>query len=517
MDTLKAPCSNPMIRKLLLVAWLALASVAVPAAEPADAPPATRKLSLGDCFQLALEHNLNLQIERHNNRIQGIQLAGSYGVYDPLFRFNARKDHLDSPDIFNPRKVSGDIQYDIDTVTYGAGIGGKLPTGGFYDLSGMLTRWKDFSDFGGLVPPIRTNEYGFTTMLTLSQPLLKNFWIDADRLVIQVNKKNLKISELALLKTIMNTIGNVESAYYDAISASEALRIQRATYEKTRKLLGDVQARIQAGTMPALEEKLLDYDVASLAEDVVSAERADGDAQASLRNLLTEDLKDWVGARLEVTDKLPEVEEQFNQIESWRDAMTKRPEVLQMQLNLEKQDIALRYDRNQLYPSLDISGTYGLNAVQPGLENTVTRIERASHSVYGYGAIFTIPLGNRTARSKYKVDQEGRKQAVLQMKQLEMQILTDVENSGRQLTTTWRRIEPAKRARDLAEQVLQSEEGKILLQQTTSFNVVEARRRLTTAQLGALHAAVDYNKARLQVAQSQGEILERNAIAVNFK
>ena len=103
------------------------------------------------------------------------------------------------------------------------------------------------------------------------------------------------------------------------------------------------------------------------------------------------------------------------------------------------------------------------------------------------------------------------------MKQLEMQILTDVENSGRQLTSTWRRIEPAKRARALAEQVLESEESKILLQQTSSFTVVEARRRLTSARLGVLHATVGYNKARIQVTQSQGEILERNAIAVNFK
>lgn len=516
MDTLKATCTNSRLRTLLCVCF-ALAALALPAAE-APTPQATvRKLSLSDCFHMALEHNLNLQIERHNSKIQSLQLSGSYGVYDPLLRFGARKDHLDSPDIFNPKKVVGDIQYDLDTSVFGAGIGGKLPTGGFYDLSGNLTRWKDFSDFGGLVPPIRTNEYGFTTLLSMTQPLLKNFWIDTDRLVIQVNKKNLKISELALLKTIMSTIANVEGAYYDAISASETLKVQRGTYEKTLKLLQDVRSRIQAGTMPAVEEKLLDYDVVSITEDVVSAERANGDAQASLRNLLTEELKDWVGTTIDASTPLPEIEEQFNQIESWRDAMTKRPEILQMQLNLEKQDIALRYDRNQLYPSLDISGTYGLNAVQPGLDSTIGRIERANHSVYGYGAILTIPLGNRTARGKYKVDQEGRKQAVLQMKQLEMQILTDVENSGRQLSATWRRIEPAKRARALAEQVLQSEESKILLQQATSFTVVEARRRLTSAQLGVLHATVDYNKARIQMTQSQGEILERNAIAVNFK
>ena len=129
----------------------------------------------------------------------------------------------------------------------------------------------------------------------------------------------------------------------------------------------------------------------------------------------------------------------------------------------------------------------------------------------------SVPLGNRANRNKLKADQEVRRQTLLRIKQVEMHILTEVEHAGRQLGASFRRISPSKQARDMAEQVLRSEEAKILLVQSSSFAVVEARRRLTNSQLSALRSVVDYNKARAQLSLSQGKILERNSIDVNFK
>lgn len=519
MDTLKAPSLSLAIRIVGCV-MTALCGLQCSAADSS-----VRTLSLNDCFQRALQHNLDLQIERHQAVIQEAQLRGSLGAYDPTFRFGALKSRLDAPGQFDSKKGPGrgDNQYELDSDILSAGIGGLLPTGTRYDVGTEMTRWRNKTDlrldpaFSGILDEHRTNEFGLRTYMSLSQPLLKNFWIDGERLAIQVNRKNLKISELSLLKKIMTVVGDVQGAYLEATFAQEALRIQQQSYESSKKLLSDVHTRIQAGALPPLEEKMYQFHFLNMSADVVSAEKNSWEAQAALRNLITDDLKEWVGTSLDLTDPLTEIEEQFNQVECWRDAMTKRPEVLQMHLDLEKQDIVLRYDRNQLFPSLDLVGSYGFNGIDPSLANAGSQVSRGDHGSYSYGVTMSVPIGNRNSRSKYRADQETRKQMLLRVKQAEMQILTEVENAGRQMSASYRRIDPSKKARDMAEQVLKSEESKILLVQTTSPVVVEARRRLTANQLSSFRAIVDYNKARAQLALSQGEILERNGISVNFK
>src|SRR5690242_3123944 len=47
------------------------------------APRKTRVVTLADCIQLALEHNLDIQIQRYNPIISQYDLNGSYGVYEP--------------------------------------------------------------------------------------------------------------------------------------------------------------------------------------------------------------------------------------------------------------------------------------------------------------------------------------------------------------------------------------------------------------------------------------------------
>ena len=45
--------------------------------------------------------------------------------------------------------------------------------------------------------------------------------------------------------------------------------------------------------------------------------------------------------------------------ESWRKGLTLRPDLLQSRVDLERRDIILRYQKNQIFPQLDLVGSYG--------------------------------------------------------------------------------------------------------------------------------------------------------------
>ncbi|MBM3846279.1 MAG: TolC family protein [Verrucomicrobia bacterium] len=491
-------------------------------ADSASPQAELRPLNLPDCLKLALEHNLDLQIERKNTKIVEAALYGSYGAYDPAFRLGVSQSREDVPsrlDVSKNTPTLGAPHEKYDTTLLNGGIVGKLPSGGTYDIGTSYSRTKAWSDLNTFVFAdfYRTNNYIGGTALNLSQPLLRNFWIDSDRLQIQVNKKQLKVTDMAVLSRIMLVVHDVLRAYADLLHVQESVAVWEDAHNHALRLLKDVKSRIQAGTLPALEERLFAFAVESLQADLDQARQMLQPAQSALRNLISSDLQDWIHAAPVAQGTLSDVEEHFNQVEAWREAMTRRPEIRQMQLDLEKRDIVLRYSRNQLYPSLDLVGSLGLSGISSSVGNAYDKVANGSHSSYSYGAVMNVPLSNRSARGALRAARETKEQALLQLKKLEMDILTGVETAGRAMVSSYKQINSRRQAIQFAQQVVESEEAKIRLAQTSSFNATEARKRLTGAKLAHLKALLDYNQARTANSYSQGKILDQQSISVDFK
>lgn len=141
----------------------------------------SRPLSLEDCFEIALQDNLTVQIERVNPELSLYDLRVSEGAYDPNFFFSYRQFHRQEPGRFDP--TIGNIPgSSSDTDNFSTGISGILPTG---------TRYS----FQTSVSETEVNNAGFTfnqfsgnaAFSQLRQPLLKDFWIDGSRLNIKLS------------------------------------------------------------------------------------------------------------------------------------------------------------------------------------------------------------------------------------------------------------------------------------------------------------------------------------------
>ena len=52
----------------------------------------------------------------------------------------------------------------------------------------------------------------------------------------------------------------------------------------------------------------------------------------------------------------------FDRQISWSKGLTDRPDLLQAKLDVERQGITIKYNYNQLFPELDVVGSYGHGA-----------------------------------------------------------------------------------------------------------------------------------------------------------
>ena len=105
----------------------------------------------------------------------------------------------------------------------------------------------------------------------------------------------------------------------------------------------------------------------------------------------------------------------------------------------------------------------------------------------------------------------------LQFRQLEQNILVQIENAIATAQTSFERVDATRQARLYAQAALEAEQKKLENGKSTSFFVLQLQRDLTAARSEEIRAVADYNKALTQLAQSEGSTLERRRIDVNVK
>lgn len=470
----------------------------------------TRLLTLDECIKLAIEHNLDIQIQEVNPIVSQYALNVSYGVYEPVGNFTAQRSYFDNPGGVDPqgREVPATIR---NGYSYTPEVKGSLPTGLTYDLNGPLTR---SSLLNGTNPATWVTQ----PIITLNQPLLKNFWIDKNRLMIQLNKAALKISEAALDLQVMTSVTQVKTAYFNLLYGRDNVKANETAYKLAQQLVAENLKRVEVGTLAPLDEKQSESQAAASLATLQSAEFQLGGFENTLKNLITDHYSDWADVTIIPAEELMAVPQALDRQESWRKAVTTRPDLIEAKLKIEQQNVTLKYDFNQIFPELDVTGSYGRNANQDTFGNALDEIRQGSHSDFTYGGFVSVPLGgNYAGRNQYKSDKATLKQYLLQLKQTEQNILIAVDNDVGNIQSIMQQVNSTRDARIYAQEALDAERKKLENGKSTSFVVLQLITNLTTARVAEIQALANYNIAIAQLALDEGSTLEVNHIQLNVR
>lgn len=491
----------------------AISLAAVPLAGQSETK--LRTVTLEDCIQEAFENNLDIKIVRYLPELAELTLAGSYGAYDPNYGFNFGANKRTSPGQVNFQQGTTSLPSVSWRETYGMGLDGLLPTGATYRLFGDVggNRQKGFD--------VRANEYFFAPPqypgnagIELSQPLLRNLWIDQPRWAISLNKKTIVQEQQGVRSILIDIATQVQTTYYTMAAARESIAVQTKAVELAERLLMENRKRVEVGAMAPLESQQAEAQLATSRADLISAQATFGQAQNTLRRLLTTDYSDQADVILEPSEKFTPQPYPFNRQESWTRGLTMRPDIIQSQLELEKQNVTIRFRRNQMFPQLDLTGTFGVSANSLEVGNSLNDLSNTEFKNYGVGARLNIPLGNRSARSALKTAKVEKERLILRHKQLEQSAMLAIDNSILVAQTAYERIQATKEARVFAEAALDAEQKKLENGKSTTFEVLRLQRDLTSARSQEVNALLDYFSAMASLFQDEGSTLERLGVRV---
>ena len=498
----------------LLGMSLVLAGTCVAALAQTNASE-SRKLSLDDCIQSALEKNLDMRIARYNPPQSLADLQAAYAGYNPNFSLSGAHSFSKSGGGFDSTLGIPTFATTADQNTFSSGLNGLAPWGLNYTLLGNLQE-----SYGNAGPNAPFDNATGSAGIRLNQPLLKNFWIDQTRFNIKVAKNRVKYTELGFQQTIMNLVTSVEQSYYDLIYARENVLVQQKAVELATQLMIENKKRVEVGALAPLDQKQAEAQAASSRATLIAAQGALVMQQNAMKQLITDDFTAMEPVELQPTAPLTAPVRVFDRQISWSKGLSERPDLRQAKLDVERQGITLKYTYNQLFPELDATGGYGLGASGTDvgdLRDAMNGIVRGNRPTHSYGALLTFPVGNTGARANYRKSKLAMEQYVLTLKKLEQTIIITIDNDITQAKSSYQQVAATRAAREYAADALAAEQKKLENGKSTTYTVLQMQRDLTTARGNEIQALAAYNKALAQLSLDEGTTLERLSINVEVK
>ena len=484
----------------------AAVTVATAAETNAVAP---RAMALQDCIQSALQHNFDVQIERYNPQISLYNLNAAYAGFDPTFNISGQHKYNVQPSGgFNQFSTNAIPARITDADSFTSGLGGTLPEGLQYNFTGNIADTTSTAN-----PESTAGSIG----VQLTQPLLKDFWIDSTRLNIRVAKNRLKFSEQGMRQQIITSVTAVANAYYELIYAQQNVKVQQEALDLSQTQLDQDKQRMQIGTLAQLSVQQDEAQVAQNQANLITAQSTLETDQNTLKNLITDDYVKWHDTDIQPTETLAAPLQLFDLQDSWSKGMTQRPDLLEARLNVEQEGIQLKFYQNQLFPQLDLIGTYGYNGASKEYSGTIDQWNQGNAPFFSYGAQLSVPLSNVGPRNQYKSSKATLQQVVLQLKQFEQNVMVQIDNAVKQAQSAYQSVDATKQARIYAEAALDAEQKTYAVGKATTFDVLQLQNNLTSARGQEIRSLANYEEALANLDAQEGSTLEKNNINLEGK
>jgi outer membrane protein len=382
-------------------------------------------LSVSDAIALALENNLDIELERYEfplaqadllrarsgasiigiptnvlpaiNTTTGIFVLGSNSAglpaqgaqtslapglsYDPALIGTVSWGHLTTPQ--SNTVLVGTTELISTNKIANVSLAEAFPTGGSVVL-GFNNLNQEQNSFRQTINPAITSNLD----LTVTQPLLQGFGLAVNNRTIRIAKNNLRAADLVFKQQLINAVGNVVQLYWTLVAANLNVDVKTQAVTVSQKLYEDNKKQVEVGTLAPIEIARAEAQVAADQQALVTAQSTELQLEAVLKSALSRNglMSPLVSeARVVATDpiRIPEVEP----VEPVQDlvsrALENRPDITQSRIQIENSKIALQGTKNTLLPTLNAFADLrnnGLVGTQNNLSgiNTTTGLLQAS-------------------------------------------------------------------------------------------------------------------------------------------
>jgi outer membrane protein TolC len=372
-------------------------------------------LSLSDAIALALENNLDVEVERYefsiaeadllrarsgasingiptgvlpgvptganlallgsssaglaaNGDLSALATLGQNLSFDPFVTGNLNFGHTTSPQ--SNTVTTGTNALVTTNKTANFGISQSFLSGGTVSLAYNNIE-QDQNSFRSSVNPFTTSSLDLSAV----QPLLQGFGFAQNNRTIRIAKNNLRAADFVFRQQLINTVANVVQLYWNLVAAISTVSVNQQAVAVAQKLYDDNKTQVNIGTLAPIEVVRAEAQLATAQQALVAAQSAVLQLESVLKSALSRNgltSQAILDAHVVPTDpiRIPEIEP----VEPVQDLVSKaldnRPDLAQSRIQIDNAEIALAGTRNALLPTLNATADFRSNALV-GSQNTL--------------------------------------------------------------------------------------------------------------------------------------------------
>lgn len=122
---------------------------------------------------------------------------------------------------------------------------------------------------------------------TITQPLLRGFGLAVNRRFIRIAKNQGKIAGLLLKQQLIATVYGVERIYTDLVALYDDVHVKEQTLASAEKLYSDTQAQVEEGTLAPVELTRANAQVFAVRQDLINSRGLLEEQEAVVKNVIT--------------------------------------------------------------------------------------------------------------------------------------------------------------------------------------------------------------------------------------
>jgi outer membrane protein TolC len=498
-----------------------------------DAMIRDRKLVLTDedAVRLALENNIELNVERYAPYFTMWGIEKGRAVLNPSLALNFSLDRLRTPT--TSALQGGDTLLNLNTL-YDFSFRKPFEPGLDLALNFNTRRFRTTSFFNSLNPSLASN-----LTVSLTQHLLKDFGRLSRARFVLTARNNEDISRETFASRVMQLVTSVLNTYWDLVFIDEDIKDKESSRNLAQLVLDQNRIQAEVGTMSPLDVVQAEAEVAARDQILITARHNRLIAEEQLKKLISSRADPGLMDATIIPSAPPPMPlpPAGDVTEAVQRAMEIRPEVRQLLSDLANKKIQVDYTHNQLKPSLDLVASYSQNGLggnridrdyslgfigapivgetPGGFIDALDSLFSQKYIGYNVGFSFRIPFGNDEARA-------NSAQAQIDYRQTQERMLAQKQRIAVEVRQAYRRVELYQATMAAAEvtvrsmrQRLQGEQDKYGLGATTTRAVFEAQRDLQAAVNSQLLAQINLVKSRITLDQAVGDTLSVHGIEID--
>jgi len=268
---------------------------------------------------------------------------------DPVLQNSSTFEHLSQPQ--NALSYVSQTTALIQTVrTYNTFVQEGFLTGGYV----RITDYEQYLNENAPTDALEPARAPYMSV-AIRHNLLQGFGVRLNDRFIRIAQINTVASREQFRSQLLDLTASTLNLYWDLVSANEELRIRHSALDFTRKFLDDTRKEIAAGSLPRVELSRAEAEVASRLHDVVVAQYDVQQREGALKDAIARTVDPEIEAANIITldrFEVPESEELPPLPQLVATAMQKRPDLAVARFREETQQISLAGTENPLLPNL---------------------------------------------------------------------------------------------------------------------------------------------------------------------